>query len=312
MGFLKRLIGGERSSASWASFFQEAELEHFLELVGNELEKRELAHELGDGVINLSVGGEAQELGLQNLAQVCHQAGREHWSEVISEHFDAVLSRAAEAEELDRVIETYSGARPLLRLQLYPEDTFSGDKADIVVKQSVAPGVSAVLVFDLPSSIASVKPEQVESWGKSQEEVLAVALENLRGDPVLLPEVIKLDQGGSIKVLGESFFAACHVLFLERYLEHPESEHGALVSIPHRHVVLAHEIRDMNVVHVVNAMIPMTVGMFHEGPGSVSPQLYWWRKGTLTLLPSEIDGDEIKFMPPLEMVELLNRLASVN
>src|SRR5687768_4187702 len=104
MGFLKRLIGGERSTASWASFFREEELESFLELVSEELEKRALVHELGDGVVQLSVGGEAHELGLQNLAQVCHQAGREHWREVISEHFDAVLSRKAEAEELDRAV----------------------------------------------------------------------------------------------------------------------------------------------------------------------------------------------------------------
>jgi hypothetical protein len=48
--------------------------------------------------------------------------------------------------------------------------------------------------------------------------------------------------------------------------------------------------------------------MFEQGPGSISPDLYWWREGSVTLLPSQFDGSNIQFMPPDEFVQALNAL----
>jgi hypothetical protein len=35
-----------------------------------------------------------------------------------------------------------------------------------------------------------------------------------------------------------------------------------------------------------------------QGPGSISPNLYWRRAGTFTLLPPEKKGERIHFYPP--------------
>ena len=47
---------------------------------------------------------------------------------------------------------------------------------------------------------------------------------------------------------------------------------------------------------LVAAALPMAIGIFQEGPGSVSPSVYWWREaawwheGQFTRIPAEIEG----------------------
>jgi hypothetical protein len=95
---------------------------------------------------------------------------------------------------------------------------------------------------------------------------------------------------------------------LEDYVK--EAPFGALAAAPHRHAVLYHVIRDRSAIKAINAMIPAAFGMFQEGPGSISPNLYWWQSGRLTLLPSRVTAKSIEFAPPPEFVEnVLNRLA---
>ncbi len=81
--------------------------------------------------------------------------------------------------------------------------------------------------------------------------------------------------------------------------------HGAIVSVPHRHALLFHVIRDGKVVDAVNWLVPLAAAMYREGPGSISPALYWWHAGALSLLPTRFDGRQIDVAPPPEFRQLL-------
>jgi hypothetical protein len=50
--------------------------------------------------------------------------------------------------------------------------------------------------------------------------------------------------------------------------------------------------------------------MEREGPGSITPNLYWYRDGRFTLLPYEIANKQFNFRPPDELVDLMNQLAA--
>ena len=50
--------------------------------------------------------------------------------------------------------------------------------------------------------------------------------------------------------------------------------------------------------------------MFQQGPGAISPGLYWWRNGTISLLPAQLDGKKVAFAPPDEFIAVLNELAA--
>jgi hypothetical protein len=85
---------------------------------------------------------------------------------------------------------------------------------------------------------------------------------------------------------------------------------GALVAVPNRHTMLYAPIADLTVVDTLQAMAILSQRRHAEGPGSLSPTLYWWRDGHLLALPVEVDDDGVRFFPPNEFVEgCLERLA---
>jgi hypothetical protein len=126
----------------------------------------------------------------------------------------------------------------------------------------------------------------------------------------LHPDVSQQDLGEGVTLTlfsDESFFVASHALLLE---EHPEcvGPFGALVGVPHRHVMLVFPIHDLRVLPAIHMMIPIIAGMERDGPGSISPLLYWYKDGDYTTLPYNIDKNTLNFTPPEDFLAVLNLL----
>ena len=82
-----------------------------------------------------------------------------------------------------------------------------------------------------------------------------------------------------------------------------------MFSVPHRHALLYAPLVDLGVVESINNLIAMGASLFQQGPGSISPALYWWRGPTsVTILPSQVDGNNVQFAPPDDFVQVLNSL----
>jgi len=84
---------------------------------------------------------------------------------------------------------------------------------------------------------------------------------------------------------------------------------GTLVGIPHRHAVFLYPIETLEVVTACNILIPVISSMYHDGPGSISNNLFWYYNGEFITLPFEIGEKELKFFPPEEFVDILNTLS---
>jgi hypothetical protein len=303
------LQGQGGSVPTWARFMDPGGFQALVDLVTAELERR------GDAFTFDAEGGrvylaqpEGSALGLANLAQVCHQTPLHEWPGVVAEHVGRSLDLAAEGvDTAEQMARDFDRARQCLKVRLYPSDV--GGDIFLTVREPMA-DVRAVLVFDMPETIHSVHQDHVDAWGRPLDELFAIALANVKaGDPVD-PKTFEIVPGASVSLLGGgSFFTASHALFLGDYLS-PAPEAGALVAVPHRHAVVYHPIADEKVMVALNTMIPLAMGMFRDGPGSVSPHLYWWRDGCYTHLPTEVGESTIEFNPPEEFVEVLNRLVS--
>ena len=178
-----------------------------------------------------------------------------------------------------------------------------------LVYRQPADGLVAALVYDLPSSVRNVQPDHAIGWGLGESELFQVGLENVGAEPPPEVEDKKLPEGGEFRIIvGDSFFTASRILFLDRYIPNP-TRFGVAVAVPHRHVVAFHVIRDVSAVKAISAMLPVAFGMYQEGPGSISPDLYWYRDGRLLRLPSKVTAKEITFLPPDEFVsEVFNEL----
>ncbi|MFO0760661.1 MAG: hypothetical protein U0359_29555 [Byssovorax sp.] len=143
----------------------------------------------------------------------------------------------------------------------------------------IAEGLVALLVCDFGPANIGVPRATAERWGLSSEELWALAVDNLRAEPRL--QVMRGAPRGARAVdmlAGETPFASSHLLFFERYMRGAPG-YGALFTVPQRHVILRHRIRDASVLGVVPFLRAMTDDAFARGPGAISRGIYWWRPG---------------------------------
>lgn len=311
MNFFSRLFGGSNEPVpEWAGFFRPREYGRFLKVVAEELVRRGTPHVVEDGVVHVTErDGDSHQYGLQNIAQVCRMHTPAEWPSLVERHFENLFAAKGERQALEADLADYAKIAHLLRVRLFPEDLPEGVRGGSV-NRSVAPGITAVLAFDLPTSVVSVGRKEADAWGIPDDELLRDGLENVfTSEPVNREDVEVADDVKLTALMGDSFFTASHVLMLEKHLSGP-AEHGALVAVPHRHAVFFHVIDGPAVVRAVGVLLQMAMGMYQEGPGSISPSVYWWRDGELTLLPSSLEGSKLDFFPPDEFVEVVNRLCT--
>jgi hypothetical protein len=308
---LGRFFGSRDDVPEWAKFFAPEGYCSFLVAVEGELRRRGLPFEFGDGTVHVApAGAETADYGLLNLAQTCHATAPAEWAATIREHFDNAFRSSRDSEELDARAGTLDGVRPFLKVRLYHTDYREQMGGTGLVHRVPAEGLIETLVYDLPGSVRTVPPDHVRKWGVAEDELFRIGLANVKTEqPPPVAQKFEVGKGAQIRALvGDSFFTASHALFLEDHVG-PPSDFGAVVAVPHRHAVLFHPIADMRVIGAVNSMIPIAFGMYQEGPGSLSSSLYWWKGGSLTLLPTKVTAQSISFSPPPAFVEeVLNRV----
>lgn len=293
------------SLPDWVPFDDLETYRAFLAVVHRVLESQGREHTISDGLVVMAEpdGGEHQ-LGLRNLAQVCHQLDESDWPQIVARHFQQMLDG-----EDGRLVAEYGTdfefAAPKLRLRLYARDAMEDLPA---VGFEVSDDLWAAVVLDMPDTVCTVTTDMRAAWRMTDRELFQMARQN-----VLRHEAAEWGQvqveGATIEVCaGDSFFTASHALSLAAHVELPPL--GALVGVPSRHYLYVHRIRDLGVVKAINALLPQLRMRHVEGPGSISDQLYWWFEGELIRLPSELREGGMAFHPPRRFVEtVLEKLA---
>jgi hypothetical protein len=306
MRFLRRGSSdssGQAGVPGWSDFKDPKDFDAFIDLVNAWLaaNTREF-HDRGDASIDVvTPTGEPLVVGLTNLEQMCRRSKRSDWPQLIAGHFASLMVQV-EGPDL-----SFESARSMVKIRVFPEQIAIPDDPDpskSAVTEVIAPGLRWILALDLPTTVRSLSRGDLGDWGRTPEEMYDLGLANVREQDVPLDR----DLGDGVRLLlGDSFFVATWALMLERYLD-PIPEHGALVALPHRHALAFKPISDLSVVQAISGMLNLAIESYREGPGSISPNLYWWRAGKLTLLPSRLEGKRVNFMPPDEFTEMLNSL----
>jgi len=314
VSLIGRFFGSRDDVPEWAKFFAPADYREFLLFLDQEMRRRELAFEVGDGVVHVAPpGGEEADYGLLNLAQTCHATSRDDWAGTIREHFDNAFRSSRDAQELDAMAGAIENVRSVLKVRLYHTDYLEQMGGAGLIHRVPAEGLIETLVYDLPGSVRTVPPDHVRTWGVPEPELFEMGLANVRAErPAPVLQTFNVGKSVVIRALvGDSFFTASHALFLEEHLD-VDPDYGAIVAMPHRHAVIFHAIADMGVMTAVNSMIPIAFGMYQEGPGSLSAGLYWRRGKRLTLLPTRVTSQSVTFSPPDDFVsDVLDRVPDV-
>lgn len=287
----------------WASFFEPLEYREFINAVAADLHRRGDVVEIEQGVARLVLGENNEHtFGLQNLAQMCNQTESESWPEIIKGHFDGVI-RSSAGVDLESLAEDWDHTKTLVKVRLYSEDAVA-DTLGGLCYRDVADGLLAVLTYDLPEAVATVPRTDLERWPIDADEAFAMGLANVLDQDPVHAEEIELDSGARFTALiGDSFFVTTRLLAADELLE-DMGEFGAVIAVPNRHTLLISPVMDLRVVEVLNAMMVVAHHRHAEGPGSLSPDLFWCRTGkeTVTMHASVEDG-ALAFEPPAEFVD---------
>ncbi len=221
------------------------------------------------------------------------------WSRLVREHFETMLA-------VDKPPTSGDEALRALRVRVWHSD-FVRELPE-AIHNALAPDLVLALVIDLPKKVMSVKVDMLTVWGMTEELAWSAARENSKREPVEVVPQRTPDGTELFFLIGDNLYVTSHALWLNEHID-IDPQNGALVGIPNRHVVVALPIRNVRGFRALGGLYAANTNSFNEGPGSISPQIFWWRGGTFTLFPIDGSVRPMQVKPPDEFVEMMNQLA---
>ncbi|MET9886484.1 immunity 49 family protein [Streptomyces sp. NPDC006430] len=210
-------------------------------------------------------------------------------------------------------------AEELLRgasARLLPVESLTPEMAgNLRYARVVADGLVFAYALDGPTSVRVLTDEDVERAGL--QDLGRAAYANLMRVPVTHEDVPIEGRATLHSVYGDSHFVASKALYLSELARQVTGaslpDAGALVVVPTRHLLAYHPIADGSVVDAVNDLASYALGAYEDGPGALSPRVYWWHKGALTSL-TVIDEDTRTFslQPPQQLLGLMKGLVRLD
>ncbi|MCK2216537.1 hypothetical protein MF672_022435 [Actinomadura sp. ATCC 31491] len=232
---------------------------------------------------------------LTGLRREAGRRAREDWPVLVSEHLAHAVATAGELDVSD-----LEQAGPLLRTRVEAVDEI----ADLT--RVVGRHLNADLVELLTAAGRPVRPEEAGCWPVPTARALDLAVENVRREERLQVEQIELAGTPVTRLTGTAPSAAAHLRWLADYLPVPPD--GVLVALPDPYTLLLHPVDGIGVVRAIERL-----RLHAARTGGLSPQVYWWHGGRLTLIRADIvarDGQtRLVVAPPPEFAQVLARLA---
>lgn len=264
------------------------------------------------GDVMLLEGANRLHVSMRNLRQLARLVPRDDWPALVSDHVSTIVTAIEEPLDLS----DFELAQHLLRTRIYPAEADNG----ILAARPFAPGLIEAVVVDTPTTVRTVTIEEARAWPVSLDSLFVLGRANVRSDGPLQCEEQEVG-GVRFSVLqGWTFYVATHAAWLEDYLE--LGPYGALVVVPSRSMIAAYPIQGRGgaepwassphghgpVVLAATELQAQAQHAYEEGPGSLSPHLFWWRAGALTLLETQYDGDSVVL--PKDFLAVLTTLTA--
>ena len=300
--------GKNRNVPGWANFFDKKEYNYFIDIVEDYFNQKNFKFSINNGAVIVEENDFGfNNLGLVNLAQICKQEKRNDWKEIIADHFNRMIEANKFDTEFKKKINDFEQIRQYIGVRLYHKEYIETVGKENAVYKELTNEIVELLVFDLPHTVTSIKPENITNWNKQANELFDLGFKNIKANYPL--EISQQDmQDYKIWFIQSDHVFASNILLDNDEIKKYTGKHGALVGVPHRHAVILYPINDLEVVKAINSLIVIISGMNNEGPGSISDKLYWYNDGNFTDLPYKIEDKKLQFFPPDNFVQTLNGL----
>ncbi|PJJ71397.1 hypothetical protein CLV46_0943 [Diaminobutyricimonas aerilata] len=263
------------------------QLDELERLVAREFEAQgipgEIVRDPDDPTNSHYVTGSQGWFGLRNIVLWCLKAPEKQWRRMIREHITALTS----ADDAPTVDLDDEHARAALRARLFPEQLVEVDGMEYV--RPFAPGLVEALCLDLPSTVQTLKREQLA--GVDLDAAFDLGRRNLAQEE---PEDVGM-AGTDLRFAGgSSLFIASRVLdhaFVARHIR--PAERGYVFGVPDRHLVFWHVVTGPESVTAVNSLVELMRQLpAEERPGGLlSREVYFARAGEVQrITEGTVDG----------------------
>lgn len=289
--------------SNWEELFSPVELDTFFSLVNGHFINQGKKYSVQDGFVILD--GANEKIDLRNIAQTCRHAGKNKWKDIITGHLSQLENSKEQSFNFDPVNRLFAEVMPLLAIRLWPEGTLKNAGETNLVYRKDLDGTISTLVINLPETILSVPPKAISKWGKSQDELLEIGYQNTFSkyppiaNPVVLAGIVN-----AIILSGDMYLTATHILNIPSRPEYI-GKYGTLMGVPLRDGVTVYPINETHLTRPLNLLARICNDVFHQGPGSVSPYLYWYYDGKFTKL--RFNEREQKLYLPPELMKIVEQ-----
>lgn len=266
------------------------------------LDRKQMTYSFGANMLHVDKSEGPASYPLADLGRILAHSQRARWRSMVSHWVRISLMRSDTIDLRD-----LSSIRQHLRLRLYA-DPFDSDGQEILAMR-VMEDAQAILVLDLPDMVMAVTREHAEQWGLEDRDLLGIALNNVVREQHN-DETLDGPDGVTIHVrTSDSHFVASQALALEQWVDNKD---GAIVAVPNRHTLLWHVITDHRAPLAVQALWMLAKAPHAEGPGSITPSVYWWKPGMFARIDIMVDPDTeaAAIRPPEGFADLLSRLSA--
>lgn len=204
--------------------------------------------------------------GLVNLAQELAGIPTAEWPERVGERL-AMLGATSPEFPTD-----YDQAGPNLRIRLSAD----GSQPGWAAYRTICDGLDEVLMMRNDVGCITVSPSQVASWGISVDRAFEDARQHTIWDE---PRERKILARGDSKVVWvrANFFASSVLLSLDHLLSR-SNRFGAVAMAPCRDALIYAEVTDDRIIASVAGMIEIGGQWYVDGPGSISPEVFWYQR----------------------------------
>ena len=256
--------------------------------------------------LDLVLNGRLVSASLDDVVRSWRLTPEARRGEVVERWVDATLAYPDWEARRAELAETYAAAEGRLLLRLQPA---GHAKPEHGIVREYAPGIDVALFLDVDrpaNGVASpespVTKAELARWATAELDVLAAARANTRR--VIEPwhvGIQELEHASRVSlVVSEDSRGASPALFLPDLLPAP-APHGVVLAVPQHDTAMIHLIGDQQRTGVaVPWMVARAAQMFAVLPHPVSPELYWWRDGDVSLIPVERGGADWQVTPPEE------------
>ena len=243
--------------------------------------------------------GEEAHYYLDNILRKYVQLAISERDEEIKLHFEKLQDKS---NAYNYFFKDFDYAKQFLKVVIKPLEML--ENYHEFVHRLDFPNLVTFLIFDFEEQFHYIKKESTTEWKVNEQDLFEIALDNLGNEEIEAREHT-FGNKFTVYVLLSGDFSAPFTLLIDKYLEFSIGTYGTLLAIPTKGTVFMHPIETKDILNLIEILHPEIENFYHEDPGNISLDFYWFFQGQFYLFKKEYYDKQQSTITLPEKLELL-------